>query len=61
MSKPKKNTGNQDPHLKPVESGEKKTDTGQTISGHPQSRGGSRQDNIGHEYSEETGRGDRQV
>ncbi len=61
MRKPKKETGNQDPHMKPVESGEKKENTGQSIPGHPESKGGSRQGNVGHEYSSETGRGDRQV
>jgi len=61
MRKPNKNTGNQDTHLKPVASGEKKANTGQSISGYPESKGGSRQGNIGHEHSSETGRGDRQV
>jgi hypothetical protein len=62
MSKPKKNTGNKDSNLDPISTSEKKhKETGQTISGHPESEGGSRQGNIGHEHSSETGRGDRQV
>jgi hypothetical protein len=53
---------NKDPNLKPVKESEKKeNDSAQFVSGHPESQGGSREGNIGHEHSPETGRGDRQV
>jgi len=59
--KPKKNTGNQDPNLEPVsESDKTSNDSGQVVSGHPESKGGSREGNIGHQHSPESGRGDRQ-
>jgi len=61
MRKPKKNTGNRDEHLKPVQASEKNKSMGQSVSGHPESKGGSRQGNIGHEHADEAGRGDRQV
>jgi len=62
MRKPKKNTGNSNPKLKPVADGDKKSNNaGQVVSGHPESEGGSREGNIGHEHSPEAGRGDRQV
>lgn len=60
--KPKKHTGNKNPHLKPVHESEKMSnDSAQVVSGHPESQGGSREGNIGHQHSPETGRGDRQT
>jgi hypothetical protein len=61
MRKPKKNTGNKNENQKPVESNDKNKSMGQSVSGHPESQGGSRQGNIGHEHTDESGRGDRQV
>ncbi|HEY0741203.1 MAG TPA: hypothetical protein VGD40_07065 [Chryseosolibacter sp.] len=61
MRKAKKNSGNQNADLKPVsESGKQNASAGR-VSGSPDSVGGSREGNIGHEHSTETGRGDRQV
>jgi hypothetical protein len=60
MNKPKKNTGNRSATKKPIEES-KHNSSGQTISGHPESEGGSRQGNIGHEHTIDAGRGDKQV
>jgi hypothetical protein len=59
MRKPKKNTGNQDARISPVQAGGKNKN--KTVSGHANSMGGSRQGNAGHEHSSETGSGNRQV
>lgn len=61
MKKAKKNSGNQDAGLKPVSDSEKSNASAGRVSGSPDSIGGSREGNIGHEHSTETGRGDRQV
>jgi hypothetical protein len=60
MKKAKKESGNKDPNLKPVSDG-KRNASATRVSGSPDSTGGSREGNIGHEHSAETGRGDRQV
>ena len=60
MGEPKKGTGNKDPNHDPVDVSKRKKAPGQGVSGHPQSEGGSRQGNIGHEYSAASGRGDLQ-
>lgn len=60
--KPKKQSGKPEEKQPPVDSPKPPADrSGQSISGHPDSQGGSRQGNIGHEYNAEGGRGDRQV
>jgi hypothetical protein len=61
MKRTKKNTGNQDPELKPVSDSGKHNASATRVSGSPDSTGGSREGNVGHEHSTETGRGDRQV
>jgi hypothetical protein len=60
MTKSKKDIGGKRETSDSVSTSKKKTNTGQTISGHPESGGGSRQGNAGHEHSSEAGRGDRQ-
>lgn len=60
--KDKKQSGAPEVKKPPVESPKSNPDrSGQSISGHPDSQGGSRQGNIGHEHNAEGGRGDRQV
>ncbi|MBT1698266.1 hypothetical protein KK083_15350 [Fulvivirgaceae bacterium PWU4] len=59
--KPKKNSGNQDAAASPPHAGKKSKSAGQAVSGHPDSEGGSRQGNIGHQHNAEAGRGDRQT
>jgi hypothetical protein len=61
MTKTKKDTSKGAVKYDPVNISKKKKDVGQTVSGHPESDGGSRQGNAGHEHSSESGRGDRQV
>jgi hypothetical protein len=61
MAKEKKKPGNQDENLKPVSENPKHNFSAGRVSGSPDSIGGSRQGNVGHETSNETGRGDRQV
>jgi hypothetical protein len=64
MTKPKKNSGNKNEKLKPVASSEKGKGSGISSeggSGVPESYGGSREGNIGHESTVDAGRGDRQV
>ena len=46
---------------KPVSEGDKPHASAGRVSGSPDSVGGSREGNVGHESSAETGRGDRQV
>lgn len=60
IMKPKKHTGNQQTNLDPVNTTKKKK-TGQGASGSPESEGGSRQGNIGHEQSGQEHKGSRQV
>jgi hypothetical protein len=59
--KPKKGTGNQDSKSKPIESQSKKGKVSGPISGSPDSTGGSRDGNAGHQSTPEGGKGDRQV
>ena len=59
--KPKKHTGNKDSNQPPVSSSEQQKKPAQAGSGNPESYGGSREGNVGHETSPEGGRGDRQV
>lgn len=55
----KKRIGNNNP-LPPVHKGEpKKADDQREVSGHPESIGGSRQGNIGHQYNPSEDHGHR--
>lgn len=60
MARDKKLKGDRPTEQKPVDEHKAKI-AGQNISGHPDSEGGSRQGNIGHEKSGEAGRGDTQA
>jgi hypothetical protein len=60
MTRAKKDIGRKGETSDPVSTSKKKSNTGQTISGHPASDGGSRQGNAGHEHASEAGRGERQ-
>jgi hypothetical protein len=59
MTKFKKHNGTKHPGVQPVNGEKEQTKHAQPQGGHPSSQGGSRQGNIGHDYSNAEG-GNRQ-